>query len=251
MDFPSTYNYGEYVKWHHLQNPVDEDLPFKLDTLRNELAQSATKDLQLLNEVFRYFFDYAQSEYQVTKQERTKYEATDEVDFKKTSSIINKLWRNYKIKNTFIALTEIKSQITDLIRTEIVGDTLASCKFLAERFQIQHIHNPALRTRCEKEISKINFEPEMKMASGYFAYHILIYFTDGIIIEVQIYSSIVRKWRKLSHNLYEIVRSSPIDYDFGSKQSRLVSLGHLFHLAECEIERLQEEYNKQSPRPSS
>lgn len=244
MDFPSIYNYGDYVKWHHLQNPEDVDLPFKLDTFREDLQRLAAQDLVLVNEMFKYFLGYAQGEYQTVKGEITQYEAAETIDFKKTSSIINKLWRNYKNKSRFIKLSEIQSQITDLIRTEISGETLASCRFLAERFLIEKIYNPELRAQCEKKISKITYEPEMKMASGYFAYHILIYFTDGIIIEVQIFSSIVKKWRKLSHNLYEIVRSAPIDYDFGSKQSRLVSLGHLFHLAECEIERLQEEYNK-------
>ena len=90
----------------------------------------------------------------------------------------------------------------------------------------------------------------MKMASGYFAYHILITFSDNIIIEVQIFSSIIKKWRELSHTLYEITRVNQLNPEFGSKESRLISLGHLFHLAECEIERLQQEFNNISQKNS-
>ena len=250
MNFPQKYHSADYVKWHHFKEPNDVDLPLKIDNLQDELEKSSAENLKLLQEVFEYFFEYAKTEYKTSKNEETTYQAADKIDYKKTSSIINKLWRNFKNKSKFIPLANIKSEITDLIRTEIVGDTLTSCRFLAERLKIKNIHNKNLKTKCEKVIKDISFEPEMKMASGYFAYHILVHFADGITIEVQIYSAIIKKWRDLSHTLYEIVRDSPIDHDFGSKESRLISLGHLFHLAECEIERLQEDFNKISPKSS-
>jgi ppGpp synthetase/RelA/SpoT-type nucleotidyltranferase len=250
MDFPVKYLSSDYVKWHHIREANDIDLPLKLDNLREELQKSATEDLKILHEMFAYFFEYSKNEYKVSKNEDTEYNSPANVDYKETSSILNKLWRNYKDKGKFISFSNIKKEITDLVRTEIVGDTLTSCRFLAERFKVQNIHNPELKAKCETAITSISFEPEMKMASGYFAYHILIHFADEIIIEVQIYSSIIKKWRDLSHNLYKIVRDAPIDPEFGSKEGRLISLGHLFHLAECEIERLQEDFNKISPKSS-
>lgn len=215
-----------------------------------DLQKTSADSLALLKDVLPYFFKYAAKEYKTSKHQDTEFYSPDNVDFKKTSSIINKLWRNVKNKNKFVKLADIKNEITDLIRTEVVGDTLTSCHFLAERIKFENIHDKDLKARCEKAITKISFEPEMKMASGYFAYHILFRFIDGTIVEVQIYSAIVQKWRKLSHTLYQIARDAAIDHEFGAKESRLISLGHLFHLAECEIERLQDEFDKLSPKES-
>jgi hypothetical protein len=59
------------------------------------------------------------------------------------------------------------------------------------------------------------------------------------------YSALMSEWRKLSHLLYERVRLEPIpQHEFGSKESRLISLGHALHLAECEIQRLRQELEK-------
>jgi hypothetical protein len=52
-------------------------------------------------------------------------------------------------------------------------------------------------------------------------------------------AAIMSEWRRISHMLYEQVRVKPIEHhEFGSKESRLISLGHMLHLAECEIQRL-------------
>jgi ppGpp synthetase/RelA/SpoT-type nucleotidyltranferase len=83
----------------------------------------------------------------------------------------------------------------------------------------------------------------MKMASGYFAYHGQVDFASGLIIEIQIYSSLMKSWRKLSHKLYEKarVRTKAKQLDYGTTETRLISLGHLLHLAECELTRLDNE----------
>ena len=250
MEFPQKYHSANYVKWHHSKEPGDIDLPTKIDELRVSLRKDAEEDLKLLSELFSYFFEYAKKEYKTSKNEDTTYETADSVDFKETSSILNKLWRNCKNKSKFIKFSDIKTEITDLIRTEIVSDTLTSCRFLAERIKIENIYNAELKGKCEKAITDISFEQEMKMGSGYFAYHILFRFANGNTIEVQIYSAIIQKWRKLSHTLYKIARNENVGHEFGTRESRLVSLGHLFHLAECEIERLQQEFNEKSPRQS-
>lgn len=250
MEFPKKYDAREYVKWHHSQEPKDIDLSLKLELLRDELRNESKDDINLLNEIFKYFSEYSIKEYKSTKNGNITFQLPKNVDFKTITSIYNKLWRSFKNNKLFIPFDDIRGKITDLIRTEIVGDTLAACKFLALKFNIDNIDDKELKEKCKKKIKSIYFEPEMKMASGYFAYHILITFSDNIIIEVQIYSSIIMKWRELSHPLYEITRVNQINTDFGSKESRLISLGHLFHLAECEIERLQDEFNNISHKKS-
>ena len=89
----------------------------------------------------------------------------------------------------------------------------------------------------------------MKMASGYFAYHGIIEFNSGITIEVQIYSSLMSSWSKLSHKLYEKarIRTKNKELDFGTTETRLISLGHLLHLAECELLDLIMNYIKLPP----
>ena len=53
------------------------------------------------------------------------------------------------------------------------------------------------------------------------------------------------QWRKLSHALYELARVKPIEkHEFNSKESRLISLGHLLHLAECQLQTLREEFGE-------
>ncbi|HCD2293916.1 TPA: hypothetical protein NBK09_005315, partial [Klebsiella pneumoniae] len=89
-------------------------------------------------------------------------------------------------------------------------------------------------------IREIKVEQEAKMASGYFAYHADVIYNDGIHVEIQIYSQLNEVWRGLSHKLYEKTRlQQDVEYGHGTSASRLVSLGHLLHLAECEAERLQ------------
>ena len=81
------------------------------------------------------------------------------------------------------------------------------------------------------------------MESGYFAYHGLVHFRNGLVVEVQIHSDLMKQWRKLSHALYELARAELIrTYEFNSKESRLISLGHLLHLAECQLQQLRQEF---------
>jgi ppGpp synthetase/RelA/SpoT-type nucleotidyltranferase len=105
------------------------------------------------------------------------------------------------------------------------------------------IHQPKVRKAFDGSIASIRFAPEMKMESGYFAYHGLVHFRSGLVVEVQIYSELMRQWRKLSHRLYERARvEGKQTHEFNSKESRLSSLGHLLHLAECELQQLARDF---------
>jgi ppGpp synthetase/RelA/SpoT-type nucleotidyltranferase len=91
-----------------------------------------------------------------------------------------------------------------------------------------------------QDIQKISPKEEAKMANGYFAYHVDVLYKDGLRIEIQIFSKMSEIWRHLSHKLYEKVRlGEDVKWGHGTAASRLVSLGHLLHLAECEVEFLK------------
>jgi ppGpp synthetase/RelA/SpoT-type nucleotidyltranferase len=91
-------------------------------------------------------------------------------------------------------------------------------------------------------IQDIRIDEEAKPSSGYFAYHCQVTLDGGNTVEVQIYSSISEAWRSISHRLYEKSRIGVSPYLApGSSEARLISLGHLLHLAENELDRLMRE----------
>src|SRR5260370_27167649 len=123
--------------------------------------------------------------------------------FKSVPSIVNKMWRKADDKPTVI-LANILQSITDLIRTDVRTETLDGAQFLAYRMNDLPglLYNDDLRNQYPDRIESISFQPEMKMASGYFAYHGLVRFRSGYVVEVQVYSALMSDWRKLSHQVY-------------------------------------------------
>ena len=144
-----------------------------------------------------------------------------------------------------VHLHNIQEHLTDLVRTDVAATTLDSARFLAERMNALPaiIYEPKVRKAFDDAVASISFGPEMKMESGYFAYHGLVRFRNGLVVEVQIYSELLRQWRRISHHLYERARIEGKQlHEFNSKESRLISLGHLLHVAECELQRLAAEF---------
>jgi ppGpp synthetase/RelA/SpoT-type nucleotidyltranferase len=254
--YPGTFDPVQYVAWHNRTHTQDADLAHKLAEMRVSLKESALDDLKFLDRLLHYFLDFAEKS---GKRPLGKFEfpltvAVSDVSclaydllFKSETSILNKLWRKNKErkKDEFVTLASIRQEITDLIRSEIIGESLSSCQRLSDAINAKNILDQGLKEEYSKYLVSISVEPEMKMSSGYFAYHVMFYFKSGNIVEIQIYSSMMKKWRDLSHHLYEVVRLNPVrDHGFGTKESRMISLGHLLHIAECEIERLEEEISK-------
>ncbi|HAX9753986.1 TPA: hypothetical protein JS190_003632, partial [Escherichia coli] len=144
----------------------------------------------------------------------------------------------------YVKTTNIKENIKDLARSSVI---LSTHKFANDFSKAL----PNWREKLEwnhvalddfSNIIEIKVEQEAKMASGYFAYHADVIYDDGFHVEIQIYSQLNEVWRGLSHKLYEKTRlQQDVEYGHGTSASRLVSLGHLLHLAECEAERLQKE----------
>jgi ppGpp synthetase/RelA/SpoT-type nucleotidyltranferase len=258
MKFPSKYDKNEYIAWHENKFKDDKSLESKLEEYRNSLKVNVLSDLEFISNIIQSVSSIASNEFRIQhgvaleadlpliKTLINKKTSQSEYDllFKSVDSTINKLWRKNK-EGDEVQISNIQENITDLVRTEIITPTLESCKFLAERLERHNIYFPDKKQEKEfkEKVKGISFEPEMKMASGYFAYHGKVEFSSGITIEVQIYSSLMKSWRKLSHKLYEKarIRTKDKQLDYGTSETRLISLGHLLHLAECELTRLDSE----------
>ena len=164
--------------------------------------------------------------------------------FKSTDSIIDKLWRKNKDESpdSYITTENFNYRIKDLIRSSVIVSTQSYAKDLSTALSDwkNKLEINDISTGEYNDIFEIVVEHEAKMASGYFAYHIDVVYDDNTHIELQIYSQLNNVWRNLSHKLYEKTRlNQDVTHGHGTVASRLVSLGHLLHLAECEAERLR------------
>ncbi len=165
--------------------------------------------------------------------------------FKTSDAIIEKCWRMNadRSEGNFVSSNNLSNEITDLIRTSVVSPTLFHARMFAERLVAWKSFIPA--DDIEKHfsaISNVTVDKEAKPASGYFAYHSIVTFDNRQSIEVQIFSQLSSAWRNISHKLYEKTRIGSSAYlTPGSPEARLISLGHMLHLAECELDRLSTE----------
>jgi len=250
MEYPHSFSTISYAKWHNYYFPEDKSITSKLENLIDTLENNSKEDILFLIKFIKFQIEslsgnnfdtttYSSPIFQADFVESDAYKNL----FKRPSSILNKLYRKNK-NSKDINLSKLKIEITDLIRTSVTGDTLFSCEKLARKFKEIKFENKIIQEEFDKHIDTIDIEPELKMEAGYFAYHILFRFKNSNIVELQIHSKIFEKWRELSHVLYDKIRLSPnTEQKLGSKEVRLISLGHLFHLAECELNRLEQEWN--------
>jgi len=266
---PTTFDPFEYIKWHERVFPQDVNLPLKIERLREELFIKAKSDLIYLNSMWMNLFRNAKKEYYKREKIKTDFMSPlndllrtknaglyKEKIFKGTTSIVDKLWRKNKEEKFDFTFSNIKSDMTDLVRTEIICTSLSACKFLSDKFNSENELKKSIRGRTkldfDKYISKIQSESEMKMSSGYFAYHSLLFFQSGLVMEVQFHSSLSSRWRDLSHDLYKVTRLSPIDrHEYGGVASRIIYLGHVLHIVDFELERLEKEFYDETRRRKS
>ncbi|EGR1559768.1 hypothetical protein [Vibrio parahaemolyticus] len=254
MTFPRIYEFNQYVHWHEANIEEDRGLVDKLSQFRDSLKEKRER-LQNLSELLSKLNtvlirakqtddqDISILKCEILLEEQLIGENYDHI-FKSVDSIVDKLWRKNKDRGEYICLGNIQEEIKDLVRSSVVvssqsyaRDFSQAVKDWKRKFEINDIP-----LENYSDIREIIVEQEAKMASGYFAYHVDVVYDDGMHIEIQIYSQLNEVWRKLSHKLYEKTRlSENIEYGHGTSASRLVSLGHLLHLAECEAERLQED----------
>jgi len=257
-NYPQRYDFDEYVKWHEAKIPEDYPLITNLTTFREKIKSEYMDYFSQLGQLLSQIQTHCSKEIKVQYQNIIKgdYEIpfnvfTSKISsniydslYKSNKSIINKLWRlNAKQPNKLVSLNNIKSFVKDLARTSVICPSLLYAEFFSNRLKKwDTIIEKDNREKHISNINKVKIEDEVKLASGYFAYHSYIYFDDSNVIEVQLFSQLSSVWRDLSHLIYEKSRIGITEPEgFGKTKTRLTSLGHLLHIAECEIERLHKE----------
>lgn len=261
LKFPQSYARESYAAWHNCWIPEDDDIIARLDLFRAELKNSSPSSLaalsQLLTQIKAFtekeckvrYKGISQSQFSVPTAQFSQQPTNEGFDrlFKSSDSILEKLWRKNRNRSSdYVSLGNLKLEITDLVRTSVVAPTLGHARLFAERLENWHdiIDTPDIEKHLG-EINKVEVDMEAKLASGYFAYHSNIIFGSGLSIEVQIYSQLSEAWRGISHKLYETTRlKEGLTSGAGSAEARLVSLGHLLHLAECELDRLANDFTR-------
>lgn len=258
--YPMDFSDDSYCAWHEHSIVEDRPLKEKISSLRDSLKKKHNDDLLYLANILYELSQHCEAEcdidinYLITGKFDvplvTDIKSDKEIPdkyIKSTSSILNKLWRknkDIKDREQLITLSTLNYNLTDLIRTSIVAPSLYHAREFSARLKNikRIIRNPDLSAAYDRRILKVEVDDEAKLAAGYFAYHSLIHFHTGIIVEVQIYSHLTSSWRALSHKIYEKTRvGEKLLQDLGSPESRFVSLGHLLYMADCEFERLLKE----------
>lgn len=260
-EFPQAFSKELYVSWHNKAVPEDVDIVAKLNDLRLDLKNSSPSSLaalsQLLTQIKAFtekeckvrFKGISQGQFSVPTAQFSPQPSNKGFDllFKSSDSILEKLWRkNLKRSANFASLSNLEEEITDLVRTSVVAPTLGHARLFAERLEnwADIVDAPDIEQHLS-EIERVEVDMEAKLASGYFAYHSNVHFKSGLCIEVQIYSQLSEAWRSISHRLYETTRlKESLVTGAGSAEARLVSLGHLLHLAECELDRLAIDFTR-------
>lgn len=253
VNFPEQFNAEQYIQWHEevVENNVElvTVLQQTRDALKKNNKERLEKLLVLLDTLNTVLIRAKQTndedisilKCEIMLEDQLKSDRYEEI-FKSTDSIIDKFWRKNKVTEDYVTTVNIKDRLKDLVRSSVVvssqkyaSDFSKALKDWKKKFEINQISLDDY-----SDIVEIIVEQEAKMASGYFAYHADVVYQDGVHVEIQIYSQLNEVWRQLSHKLYEKTRlNQDVTHGHGTSASRLVSLGHLLHLAECEAERLQ------------
>jgi len=258
-DIPEAYDKSNYLEWHNKFLENGRDLQTSVDAMRESLRVGLRDQVEQLGQLLLFIKGRTEPEcrlttgglvlasFEININDFTSDEARgiNERLLKSTDSIIEKIWRkNRAAAKPYVTSENISEHISDLVRTSVVCPTLFHAKEFAKRLKNWEAftsENDDNRNRFPN-IKNIRVDEEVKAASGYFAYHGLVDFDDDNKVEVQLYSSISQAWRSVSHRLYERSRITGTPYlTPGSSEARLISLGHLLHLAENELDRLMQE----------
>ncbi|MGA5656825.1 hypothetical protein [Rahnella contaminans] len=252
MSYPNPYDFQQYVAWHqqHIEPGIDliETITSTLDTFKKG-KDRLSKLAELLNILNTLLLrakqttgeDISLYKYDILLSSQLSPDRYDEI-FKSIPSIVDKLWRKNKGTTEYITTDNLTSKIKDLARSSVIVSTHSYANDFSRILQDwrNKLKINGFDSDNYQDIEEILVEQEAKMASGYFAYHVDVIYIDGLHVEIQIYSQLNEIWRNLSHKLYEKTRlQQSVEHGHGTSASRLVSLGHLLHLAECEAERLQ------------
>lgn len=251
--FPQTYDKEIYIRWHENEFEVGSNLLKSLNEFQEKVADyffdEDKKQLlalfQFINEVLRISEIRRNNiTYSIHPDIPTNKILFKQRYLKQQDSIVNKFWRkNKEISN--IKTDNFNIQLKDLIRFSIKVDSLMSAETIAKILSDKELlikHSKDCKEYFEYELEKVEIDNEMKMSSGYFAYHCYFYFKQNFIVEIQIFSELSNFWRKMSHKIYDKVRLQDSQtYKFNDVNSRMISIGHLLYLAECELASIEKE----------
>lgn len=250
---PQTYDKEIYIRWHQDEFEVGSNIYNSLSEFQERIANyffdEDKKQLftlfQFINEVLR-ISEIRRSNidsYILPEKPKNKIEFKQKY-LKQSDSIVNKFWRKNRNKHD-VKTSNFQLQLKDLIRFSIKVDSLLSAETIAKVLSDKELlikHSKDCREYFEHEIEKVEIDNEMKMSSGYFAYHCYLYFRENFIVEIQIFSELSNFWRKMSHKIYDKVRLQDAQaYKFNDVNSRMISIGHLLYLAECELASIEKE----------
>jgi ppGpp synthetase/RelA/SpoT-type nucleotidyltranferase len=266
MNFPPIYEETLFDLWY--KSKVENiKIDKRLERVRNDIAKYFI-DPQVVNgydtpiniwSLFLQFLDASLEHTKINKKlniidfvpdyfpknhnEFTKYY------IKTTKSIKNKLWRKNKQKRDNkergnIKISDLTSDMKDLVRFSIKAGSLQIAEEMSKELSnISKIQkHDSVKKFYDNLLTKIEVDTELKTPSGYFAYHIYFYFKKGYVVELQVYSELSNYWRNISHVIYEKIRILPKkQLRFNDLDSRLISIGHLLYLADCELCNIERE----------
>jgi len=265
MNISEKYDVGKYNDWYNKTFQKKINIENEVEILINDIVKVLLSNIKITNDensiwsFFQTFINDVALKVQLDNDdltfdilpEVTNYNPTEfrSLFGKPTNSIINKMWRknNFERGMDYIELSNIKDKMKDLIRFAIRTNSLKNSEILAHKFNsiIQLKDDPTYKEYWDKIIESIWVDTEMKTSTGYFAYHIYFKLKVGVIVEMQIYSILSDSWKKLSHKIYEAVRDEiNVKYNFNDVHSRIISIGHLLYLADCELYNLEQELEK-------
>lgn len=263
MEIPQKFSVKGYNDWYNYQFKQNIILHDQVEKLRDELSQKLLKpfmrdgsetnqwyQLRTLVEDVSRELSNNEIKYEIIPEELGSTPQLFSSNYvKPTPSIINKMWRITKKEDTLntIDLSNIKARMKDLVRFSIKTDSLKNSDLLAKEFHkiIDQKTDKKFKYYWDNILNNVWLDSEMKTQTGYFAYHFYFDLKIGIIVEMQIYSVLSDSWRTLSHKIYESVRDEiEIKYKFNDVHSRVISIGHLLYLADCELYNLELELKK-------
>lgn len=257
--YPQEYSKVQYIKWHEQNIEKDISLESEIDNILIKLKEQNKDRLVKLAELLSRTHSFLLLASRMKKEDisdcNTEIQLQENLHqnydllFKSKESILDKMWRKNKEREMGDEITtkNIKDEMGDLIRSSIVTSTFAYADNLASSISLWKdlIDELKLDKNDYKDLVSIDTQQEAKMDKGYFAYHLDVRYSDGLRIEIQIYSKLSQIWRNLSHKLYEKIRlGEDVKWAHGAAAARLVSLGHLLHLAECEVQHLKQNISK-------
>lgn len=262
MALPTTFKIEDYNDWYNKQFKTNIDLVFEINKIKAVLGQKVFTEIKTDKtdtnywNALRTLIELVLNDLRV-KELISKYDfVPDDIGetptlfvnqfMKPTDSIINKMWRITKKEDSLnpIGLNDLKSRMKDLIRFAIKTDTLYQCDIIAK--ELDKLNSDEYKDKYkfyfDHLLRRVWLDAEMKTSTGYFAYHFYFELTIGVIVEIQIYSTISNSWRTLSHKIYEQIRDElEFQYQFNDIHTRIISIGHLLYLAECELHNLEQE----------